>query len=124
MKAISLRQPWATLVADGVKSIETRTWPTNYRGPLLIVSSRVRKPLGVPPMASDDALAKVAGDPLGNALAIVELVDCRPMVAEDATNACCELYPRAWAWILTKARRITPFPVKGQLGLYEVQVDV
>lgn len=36
MKAISIRQPWAWLVAMGVKDIENRTWPTKHRGRTLI----------------------------------------------------------------------------------------
>lgn len=39
MKALSLRQPWAWLVVTGYKTIETRTWKTNYRGLLLIHAS-------------------------------------------------------------------------------------
>ena len=36
MKALTIWQPWASLVAIGAKSCETRGWPTHYRGPLLI----------------------------------------------------------------------------------------
>lgn len=36
MKVLTLSQPWATLVAIGAKKIETRSWNTRYRGPLLI----------------------------------------------------------------------------------------
>lgn len=36
MKALTLWQPWASLVALGVKTIETRSWSTKYRGPLAI----------------------------------------------------------------------------------------
>jgi activating signal cointegrator 1 len=36
MKALTLTQPWATLVAIGAKKIETRSWNTTYRGPLAI----------------------------------------------------------------------------------------
>ena len=36
MKALTLSQPWATLVAIGAKHIETRSWYTRYRGPLAI----------------------------------------------------------------------------------------
>jgi hypothetical protein len=46
MKAISLLQPWATLVALGAKRIETRSWSTDYRGPLAIHASS-RLPGGV-----------------------------------------------------------------------------
>lgn len=42
MKAISLWQPWASAVAIGAKRIETRGWPTNYRGPLAIHASKRR----------------------------------------------------------------------------------
>jgi activating signal cointegrator 1 len=36
MKAITIHQPWATLVALGEKQFETRSWATKYRGPLVI----------------------------------------------------------------------------------------
>lgn len=40
MKAISLWQPWASLVVLGEKKIETRSWDTAYRGPLLIHAAK------------------------------------------------------------------------------------
>jgi hypothetical protein len=40
VKALSLWQPWASLVALGVKTIETRSWSTSYRGPLAIHASK------------------------------------------------------------------------------------
>lgn len=40
MWALTLRQPWASLVAIGVKQVETRSWTTAYRGPLAIHSSK------------------------------------------------------------------------------------
>lgn len=40
MKAITLTQPWATLVAIGAKKIETRSWGTRYRGPLAIHAAK------------------------------------------------------------------------------------
>jgi len=39
MKAISIRQPWASLIVEGYKDIENRTWESFYRGPLLIHAS-------------------------------------------------------------------------------------
>jgi hypothetical protein len=36
MKAISIRQPWAWLIVHGHKDVENRTWPTHFRGPVLI----------------------------------------------------------------------------------------
>lgn len=106
MKALSVKQPWANLIACGSKTIETRTWATNYRGLLLIVSSKLPK---IPPA--------------GSAVAIVELVDCRPMTKADERHACCGLYPNAISWIFADIRRIRPFPVKGALGVFQCTVD-
>lgn len=105
MKAISVKQPWANMIASGEKTIETRTWRTDYRGELLIVSSKSPKI-----------------EPAGYALAVCRLWDCRKMTLEDQRAACCEIYPGAYAWILSDIRQIKPFPVKGMLGIYEVKI--
>jgi hypothetical protein len=39
VKIISIRQPWASLIVHGSKNIENRSWPTKYRGPLLVHAS-------------------------------------------------------------------------------------
>lgn len=39
-RALSIRQPWAWLIAHGFKDIENRTWPTSVRGPVLIHAGR------------------------------------------------------------------------------------
>jgi activating signal cointegrator 1 len=46
MRCLTLTQPWATLVAIGVKRIETRSWSTSYRGPLLIHAAKGLGPVG------------------------------------------------------------------------------
>lgn len=107
LKAISLQQPYANLVASGRKTIETREWGTSYRGDLLICAS----------------LSGI-GEPKGLALCIVELYLIRPMTPADAEAACIDVYPRAKAWLIRNRRVLRqPFPVKGQLGLYDVEVD-
>ena len=40
MKCLSLKQPYAELLATGRKTIEIRKWNTNYRGPFLIHASK------------------------------------------------------------------------------------
>jgi len=105
MKALSVKQPWANLIAAGEKAIETRTWATDYRGPILIVSSRSPKI-----------------EPAGFALAIADLVDCRPMTHQDEPAARCGVYPNAYSWVLRNIRKIHPFPVRGKLGIYDVKI--
>ena len=107
IKAISLHQPWASWIAEGKKTIETRMWPTRYRGPLLIVSTRS---------------PKVAGYPLGKALCIVQLVNCRPMTKADEDAAMCNWEPGRYAWELADIQPIEHFAVRGSQGFYEVDM--
>lgn len=109
MKAISVRQPWASLIAEGPKTIETRNWPTKYRGDLLIVSSKQ---------------PKIEDLPTGQALCVVTLIDCRPMRISDELAAKCEYYPVAWSWVFKDKRPVEPFNVTGRLGFYEVDDDL
>jgi hypothetical protein len=74
--ALSLKQPWATLLAHGLKSIEVRAWPTARRGPILIHAARVSDPrpeawAQVPAELRDEA--EMVGGIVGNA----KLADCR-----------------------------------------------
>lgn len=51
MKALTLHQPWATLVAIGAKTVETRGWATKHRGPLAIHAGTAREhPMHLPPL--------------------------------------------------------------------------
>lgn len=40
MKALTITQPWASLIAIGAKRFETRSWSTNYRGPIAIHAAK------------------------------------------------------------------------------------
>ena len=58
--------------------------------------------------------------PLGKALCVVKLVDCRPMTTDDEPAARCRWYEGAWAWCLADIRPVEPVSVRGMLGIYEV----
>jgi len=49
----------------------------------------------------------------GHAIAVVDLVDCRPMTKADEGAALCELQDGATAWVLENPRRVEPTPVRG-----------
>jgi hypothetical protein len=106
MKALSVKQPWANMIASGEKTIETRTWATDYRGPLLIVSAKEPRI-----------------EPAGYALAVVQLKDCRPMTRADECAACCSTYKGAYSWVFDRVIAISPFAARGQLGVFEVEFD-
>lgn len=117
--ALSVRQPWASLIASGAKTIETRTWYTHHRGPLLICAS------AGPPLGRFRPLCRPLPEPLprGVALCVARLVECRPMTAADAEAAKLRLYPGALAWVLEEVRPIRrPWPVKGRCRLFHADV--
>jgi hypothetical protein len=110
MKAISIKQPWASLIAAGIKTLEIRQWPTDHRGPLLIVSSR--RPI-------------IEGHRHGEALCVVTIAGCRKMTRDDIPFACVkEMYFGHYAWVLKEVRVIEPFGVMGQLRLFDVPDDL
>lgn len=133
MKALSIRQPWAEMIVQRLKKIETRTWQTDYRGDLLICAGA--KPddwLTIRPETTHPKLGTWcdAPDPrdsdfeqfyhFGKAICIAELYHIEPMTEDHQIEACCDVYPGAFAWHLRNIRPIQPFPVKGRLGLFEV----
>jgi hypothetical protein len=129
MKALCLKQPYATWVAEEGKTIETRSWQTHYRGRFLVVASRSQDLLtdfdveGISLLfrgASGALYVEPSDYPRGVALAIANLVNCRPMTKADEEQTMCGLYQSAWAWLLNDVKRIEPFPVKGQLSFFEV----
>lgn len=97
MKALSLWQPWATAIAVGSKGIETRGWPTAYRGPLAIHAAKRKVMSDLRPLLRDyqwvGALNKAGWDewpcrekhidrlPFGAIVAVADLTDCRPTEA-------------------------------------------
>ena len=113
MKAISVKQPWASLIASGKKTIELRSWPITYRGPLVIVSSA---------SPDRDALGRfeLASAPRGVTVALVDVVDVRPALAADQRAALGDILPGEYAWCLERFRPLAPVRVRGRLGLYDV----
>ena len=83
MKGLSLTQPWASLVDIKAKRLETRSWRTDYRGPLVICAAK-----GYPKWAQETYLEKPFLDalsphfsnarelPTGAALCLVNLLAC------------------------------------------------
>lgn len=74
--ALSLKQPWAALLAHGLKTIEMRRWPTARRGRILIHAARVPDQR---PQAWDHVPAHClqTAQLLGGILGAGELIDCR-----------------------------------------------
>jgi hypothetical protein len=71
MKILSIRQPWAYLITRGSKNIENRSWPTNYRGPVLIHAS-----LKIDKQPCVDHGLDPTKLETGGVVGIAEIVDC------------------------------------------------
>lgn len=114
MKALSLWQPWATLVALGEKRIETRSWSTQHRG-LLAIHATKQFPREAQELAQTPPFIYVlnAADylhvkqlPTGVILAICELVDCVPTdqargYISKQEKAFGDYSNGRWAWLLS-----------------------
>ncbi|MEA5574692.1 DNA N-6-adenine-methyltransferase [Calothrix sp. UHCC 0171] len=134
LKAISLWQPWASLIPLGLKHYETRSWKTNYRGKLLICSTtnnpkhyreylKIREELQLPDWDEDNF-------PHGQVIALVDLVDCIEMTPEFIAQQsrteilCGDWQVGRYAWKLENIQPITePFVVKGKQGLFSISVE-
>ena len=120
MKALSIRQPWATFIANGEKTIECRSWQTPYRGEILVCASG-RK------MVCDDGLVF----PAGVALCVIELIGIHRMKKSDLAAACMQDFQpeelvdvmKGFAWEIRLKYPIIPFPVKGKLHIFEVDAE-
>jgi hypothetical protein len=127
MKALSVKQPWATLIASGKKTIEIRVWPTEYRGDLLICSSKKIDAPAAKAFQEDLFSEHIEYEfPVGVALCIAELYDCKPMTEKDEEKAMCGIYGegrwKARSFFLRNIRPIKPFPVIGELGIFNVEL--
>ncbi len=80
MRALTLTQPWATLILLGAKRIETRSWRVSYRGPLAIHAAK-RFPKEAQNLCQAPGFSRALTDeqlPLGVVLATCRLIACIP----------------------------------------------
>lgn len=126
MKVISIKEPYATLITNGTKKIETRSWKTNYRGELFIHASisKIPKSLFQNEFISD--LIKNQDMNYGNIICRCNLVDCIYMdenfikfIKQNPTEYNCGKYKIGrYAWVLKDIEPIYPIPAKGKLNIW------
>ena len=128
MKVLTIKQPWATLIMQGDKRFEFRSWQTKYRGNLLIHAGK-----GIDKEAMK-RLAKYLPDeiPLGKILGKVTLVDCIKMCPEFKDMLLKEnpdIYTKSsfqenYGWQVENLKVFNePIDVKGHLSLWEYELD-
>ena len=145
IRALTVRQPWASAIAFGDKRVENRSWPTAYRGLLAIhagasvdwdATEKAWPAAGLAPyVAGAPRKAWTASLPLGAVIAVAELAGCH----DDGTAPCltplgrqgrlvmCSPWAQRfqWHWQLADVRPLRePVPCRGALGLWRLPADV
>ncbi len=134
MKALTISQPWANLIASGLKFVENRTWPTSYRGPLAIHAGKGSQYL---------TSQQLTMYPTGCIVATCQLVECVHIdrlrkIKNVKTNPTfiCETSRRTvlevlahdftegpYLWILEDIRPVQDYQIRGAQGLWNVELE-
>ena len=125
MKALTIKQPWATLIMQGDKRFEFRSWKTNFRGDVLIHAGKGLDKEAVV------RLKKYLPDelPMGKILGKVTITDCVPMSDEFAKMLSKEnsdiytshSFSNNYGFQIENVEVFdTPIDAKGQLGFWNI----
>lgn len=135
MKALTIQQPWATLIMLGAKTIETRSWNTRYRGPLLIHAASGKPKLNKQ-LCKEYPFSEYIEDffylPFGK---IIGRAVLKETFTSQHLKGAFRFHPSAYpeheqefgdysdgryGWLLHDIELFkTPIPAKGQLGLWD-----
>jgi len=106
LPAISIKEPWASMIAHGEKTIEVRAWKTSIRGRIVLCASK-----------------NPEGKYAGQAFALAEIAEIRPLEPDDAKYTGGFYAPGQFAWVLQNVRRFRPFPVSGKPGFFKIDTS-
>ena len=128
MKVLSLTEPFATLIYEKKKFIETRSWKTNYRGELYIHASMTK--ISKSDLENKELMSLVENKNMnfGNIICKCNLVDCIYMTKEYVKDMkknnhqeyiCGKYSEGRYAWILEDIEPISPIKAKGSLNIWQ-----
>ncbi len=131
IRVITLQEPWASLIGEKIKIIETRSWPCNQYGELYIHAGKTKIPNNDP---RKNKLAGLLKGPLhyGTIFAKCVLSDCILITKEFADEVkrntpdcfeCGDYTPGRYAWVLSDIKPITPIEATGKLGIWYYDED-
>lgn len=139
MKAISIKQPWAYLIAAGIKDIENRTWkcPGKYIGERVLIhasKTQYETPMYLLTDEQYDSIKQEKRIEINNSLEYgciigsIEIVDCvvnHPSIWAEKTNLPEQLSNECiWNWVLANPILFDEpiLNVKGKLGFWEYNI--
>lgn len=116
MKALSIQQPWAWLIVHGFKPVENRSWPTSFRGPILVHAGQKFDQAGyelVRDCYPDIPMPVPAEFPRGGIVGAAAITDC-------VTYLKSSWFTGRYGFLLDDARPLPFVHYRGQLGFFEV----
>ena len=128
MKTLTIKQPWASLITEGYKKYEFRSWKTNYRGKILIHAG-----LSLEKDVQERFKNYNLDYKLGYIIGEAEIVDCilvDEKFNESLRNIDPIVYGRSnhvenYAWKLENIKKYdNPIPCKGKLGLWNYEGEL
>lgn len=122
MKALSIRQPYAWLIVNGFKDIENRTWPTKFRGRVLIHAGINYPKRDYADDAEDWPRAYGIQYPpreqmIGGIVGVATIIDC-------VSDSESEWFNGPYGFVLADAKPLPFLPCKGALSFFDVPADV
>lgn len=125
MKVLTIKQPFATLIAEGYKEYEFRTWKTKYRGEFLIHAG-----IGVDKKAMEKYKHLNLEYPSGCIIAKVTLTDCIEIndesrkILKEKNNIVYDHIINHTDWKgygfkMENIKKINPIPIKGKLSFWD-----
>mgnify|MGYP004472280407 CR=1 FL=1 len=126
MKVITLKQPWASLVAYGYKKYEFRSWKLNYRGPILIHAG-----LGIDKEAMQKVKDLKLEFPSKKIIGIVSIDDCilldetiSSIISKENHLVYGNKIRTGYAWKLSNAKLVNiPESVSGKQGIWNYSFE-
>jgi len=124
MKIITLKQPWATLIAEGYKKYEFRSWKTNYRGEILIHAGK-----GIDKSSMERFKGLNLEYPTSKIVAKVNIIDCillddklqQEILKENELVYGTSVSKEGYAWKLDNVIKINSDKnINGKLSIWEI----
>lgn len=113
MKAITIKEPWATLIKEGYKEYEFRVWKTSYRGEVLIHAGKSYDEENIKRFENRNLKYSP-----GKIIAKATITDCI-LVDEEFTKKMLAKDPELYGFKLENIEEVEPIEAKGKLSLWE-----
>lgn len=125
LKALSVRQPHAGLLACGRKKYETRTWKTKFRGIFLIHAGKVTDKEAYKWMSVMPGIQHYISQyrqETGAIIGVAVIDACMPMLPGHEPLACCGYHPGLYVHAVENAIPVRPIPYEGKLTYFQTDI--